>query len=321
MLITPRPGTSRERLLESLRAAHTAATNVRSVGQPSAYDRLLHYLEWAQLSTRALKNQISAADLATLVLTRQHDTLLAGVGHLAATAQQRLVNLLVDQELADRIESLEAVIDFLQKQDGHWAGRELLVVADSSFYCHNPERLELADLHQILGLVSSQPIRLLFPIVVVDELDGLKESGKQQARWRAPHTLGLLDEVLRGDTFGVWRPEAADFDSGDVRGRISMEIVLDQPGHVRLPIADDEIIDRAVAIQALSGRPVRMLTCDTGQHTRGCAAGLKVTKVPTQNPGEEPDWDSQGKPGNGGRAQRRAKQEARNGNSAEAPAT
>ncbi|MFF4542254.1 PIN domain-containing protein [Streptomyces aureus] len=310
MLIAPRPGTSRERLLETLRTVHTTASNTRSAGQGSAYDRLLDYLEWAQNSARQLKNQVSPEDLATLVLTKRHDTLLDGVGHLAATSQQRLVHLLVDQELADRIEGFEAVIDFLKEQDGHWAGRELLVVADTSFYCHNPERLELADLHQILGLQPSKPIRMLFPIVVVDELDGRKESGKQQARWRAPHALGLLDEVLQGGTFGVWKPEVANFDAGDVRGRISMEIVLDQRGHVRLPIADEEIIDRAVAIQALSGRPVRLLTCDTSQHTRGCAAGLEVTKIPTQNPGPEPDWDSQGKPGTGVRAQRRARHEA-----------
>jgi hypothetical protein len=55
---------------------------------------------------------------------------------------------------------------------------------------------------------------------------------------------------------------------------------------------------------------VRLLTCDTSQHTRGCAAGLKVTKVATKDPGPEPDWEAQGKPGTGVRAQRRARQAA-----------
>lgn len=86
---------------------------------------------------------------------------------------------------------------------------------------------------------------------------------------------------------------------------MSVEIVLDQPGHVRLPIDDDEIIDRAVAIQSMASRPVRLLTCDTGQHTRGCAAGLEVTKIPAKDPGPEPDWAEQNKPGNGTRQKRR----------------
>jgi predicted ribonuclease YlaK len=185
------------------------------------------------------------------------------------------------------------------------------VVADSSFYIQNPEPLAEADLHAILGLPPAEHIRLLFPITVVDELDALKESGKHRSRWRAAHTLGRLDEVLNGNTFGIMR--RADFDGEPAlwRGQLSMEIVLDQPGHVRLPIADDEIIDRAVAIQALATRKVRLLTCDTGQHTRGRAAGLKVTKVPAKDPGPEPDWDALDKPGTGTRAKRRAKQEAR----------
>ncbi|MFD8029858.1 hypothetical protein ACGFYM_00015 [Streptomyces sp. NPDC048231] len=67
---------------------------------------------------------------------------------------------------------------------------------------------------------------------------------------------------------------------------------MDQPGHVRLPITDDEIIDRAVAIQAIAVREVRLLTCDTGQHTRDGAAGLKVTKVSAKDPGPGPDWEA-----------------------------
>ncbi|MFE7935645.1 PIN domain-containing protein [Streptomyces sp. NPDC057456] len=311
MLISPRPGTNRENLLQTLRIVHTDVVNARSVDVLSAYDRLLHYLEWAEKAARQLRNQISSADLTALVLTPRHDTLLDGVGHLAATSQQRLVSLLVDQELADRAETLEEAIKQLQERITEWTEREWFVVADSSFYIQNPEPLAEADLHAILGLPPAEHIRLLFPIAVVDELDALKESGKHRSRWRAGHTLGRLDEVLDGNTFGILR--RADFDGEPAlwRGQVAMEIVLDQPGHVRLPIADDEIIDRAVAIQALSARPIRLLTCDTGQHTRGRAAGLRVTKVPAKDPGPEPDWETQDKPGNGVRAQRRARQEAR----------
>ncbi|MET8181346.1 PIN domain-containing protein [Streptomyces sp. NPDC005336] len=284
--------------------------NARSAGQSSAYHRLLHYLEWAEDSARQLRNQVSAADLTALVLTPRHDTLLNGVGHLAGTEQQRLVNLLVDQELADRIETLESAIYLLKEAIVRWDGPEWFVVADSSFYIQNPVMLADADLHKILGLPSGEHIRVLFPIAIVDELDALKESGKHQSRWRALHTLGLLDGTLNGATFGILHQANPTGQADEVRGQVSLEIVLDQPGHVRLPIADDEIIDRAVAIQSLSGSEVRLLTCDTGQHTRGRAAGLKVTKVPAKDPGPEPDWDSQNKPGNGTRAKRRERRAA-----------
>ncbi|MFE5534808.1 PIN domain-containing protein [Streptomyces sp. NPDC056492] len=151
-------------------------------------------------------------------------------------------------------------------------------------------------------------MRLLFPIVVVDELDSLKDASKQRARWRAAHTLGLLDGVLNGATCGVLHEGGLIGQDGVNRGRVNVEIVLDPPGHVRLDSSDVEIIDRTVAIQGLAGREVRMLTCDTSQHTRGRAAGLRVSKVSTKDPGDEPDWSAPERAGTGVRAQRRARQ-------------
>ncbi|MDF3294266.1 PIN domain-containing protein [Streptomyces silvisoli] len=48
---------------------------------------------------------------------------------------------------------------------------------------------------------------------------------------------------------------------------------------MRLPINDDEIIDRALAVQTLAAREVLLLTYDTGQSTRARTAGLKVNKL------------------------------------------
>lgn len=306
MLITPRPGAHRDNLRQALGSVHTSASNLDGRTYDNAYKRLLAYLNWATESARVLRSQISDRDIDRLVFTPRYQALLASCGTLAGTHQEGLVNGLVGLEVTERIEALEQVIVAFDRQVLNWSGREWLVVADTSFYIQNPEPLKDVDLHKVLRLPSGEHIRLLFPIVVVDELDGMKESGKQRARWRAPHTLGLLDEVLAGSRQGILRRAELNYESGQVRGEISVEIVLDQPGHVRLPIADDEIVDRAVTYQALAGRQVRLLTCDTSQHTRGCAAGLQVTKVATKDPGPEPDWDEQNKPsGNGTRARRR----------------
>lgn len=308
MLITPRPGADRRNIREALRNAHTSVGNLQGAGPETAFSRLMRYLNWATDTASVLRHQISDDDIDRLVFTRRYQLLLGSCGTLAGSAQERLVNGLINLEVTERIQALEDALAALNAQIERWTGLETFVVADSSFYIHNPDRLEVADLHKILGLPSGEGIRLLFPIVVVDELDGLKEAGKHQSRWRASHTLGLLDEVLNGATFGIWR-RGQFSPSGEVRGEVSVEVVLDPPGHVRLPLADDEIIDRAVAIQALAAREVRLLTCDTGQHTRGRMAGLKVTKVPAKDPGPEPDWSAQDRPGNGTRAKRRERQE------------
>jgi hypothetical protein len=71
------------------------------------------------------------------------------------------------------------------------------------------------------------------------------------------------------------------------RGEITIELIFDPPGHVRLPINDDEIIDRVLAIEPLTDRKVTLLTYDTGQSTRARNAGLQVVKL-SKEIGEEP---------------------------------
>lgn len=307
MLITPRPGADRKNIRQVLSTVHTTVLNLQ---QPysNAAARLLRYLEWATDSARVLRSQISDRDLDQLVFTPRYQALLTSSGTLAGAHQQRLVNGLVDLEVTERIEAFEAAMKALDAQVGRWTGLERFVVADSSFYIQNEDKLADVNLHEVLGIRVEDPIRLLFPIAVVDELDELKEA-KGRARWRASHTLGRLDEVLDGRREGVLHAGTYEPQNGETLGKVVVEIVLDPPGHVRLSNVDDEIIDRAVAIQGLAGRQVRLLTCDTSQHTRGCNADLPVTKVKIKDPGPEPDWDAQNKPaGNGTRALRRQRQ-------------
>lgn len=311
MLITPRPGADRRNIRETLRNAHTAATNLAGAGPETAFSRLMRYLIWVTDTASTLRHQISGRDIDRLLLTPRYQLLLGSCGTLAGSAQERLVNGLINLEVTERTQALEEALEALTVQIERWTGLERFVVADSSFYIQNPDKLSEVDLHQVLGFPPDADIRLLFPIVVVDELDGLKESGKQRSRWRATHTLGHLDEVLKGRTFGILRESDKSGEPAKWRGEVNVEIVLDQPGHVRLPIADDEIIDRAVAIQSLAARDVRLLTCDTGQHTRGRAAGLQVTMVAARDPGPEPDWETENKPGTGTRAKRRERQAER----------
>ncbi|MFF8265667.1 PIN domain-containing protein [Streptomyces virginiae] len=316
MLISPRPGADRTNIRQALSGVHITAMNLQQQSYGNAFAGLLAYLEWATESARLLRSQISDRDLDELVFTDRYRALLGSCGTLAGSAQQRLVNGLVQLEVAERIEAFEGAVASLDRQISGWSRqREAFVVADSSFYIQNEVKLADVDLHDLLDVPRWHCVRLLFPIVVVDELDDLKDASKQRARWRAAHTLGLLDGVLKGGCHGVLHEEEKSVRDGEVRGRVNVEIVLDPPGHVRLDRPDIEIIDRTVAIQGLAGREVRLLTCDTSQHTRGRAAGLQVSKVSMKNPGDEPDWSAPDRAGAGVRAQRRARQAE-----AEAPA-
>lgn len=290
MLVTPRPGVDRKHLLDTLRQVYTDVFNLRGGGgNGTAYDRLLAYLNWGTDAVSALGNQISSADLDRLVLTKRYEQLLGGVGGLAGTDQTRLVNLLVSLELTQRVDAFDAAIKALSMEITRWQRRGWTLVADSSFYIEHSEKLEDAGLSGLLPAEWDDTVHLVVPMVVVDELDSLKQHKDRRIRWRAGYTLAVLDRLFHDSTeqATLRKADQAKHAATGVRdGEITLELLFDPPGHVRLPINDDEIVDRAVAVKAVAGREVTLLTYDTGQAMRGRSAGLHVVKL-TKPIGEE----------------------------------
>ena len=307
MLITPRPGVPRDSVINTLRGVSQNLASLQGPGPETAYQRLLRYLEWANRSAEHLHSQISSKDIDRLIRTRQYYAILGAFGGLASIDHQTMVNGLILQEAEERSQALGEATKSLFDYGDRWKS-PTLVVADSSFYLNSPAPFADTDFHQTLGLFVEYPIHVLFPMVVVDEL---KESRGNHRRWRAGHTLGRLDEAIPSGTVGTLHGSRPG-EGQSIIGRVSVEIVLDAPGHVRLPNPDDEIIDRAATIQAIANQKVRLLTCDTGQATRGRMADLNVTKLPSNaGSGPEPprEYGDQAR-GSGTRAQRKTQREA-----------
>lgn len=288
MLITPRPTTSVDNLIQSLESVHRDAFNLRAGGGGGdAFSRLMKYLEWAGTSARMLGGQISEKDLGALVLTRRYESLLTSFGWMASTSQpvQRVVNDVVSLELNERVDDLAAAIASLKAAKEHWASVDDLVVLDTNFYLVHPDELKDTDLAQLTArLTPGWAMHVLVPMLVVDELDRLKRD--HQARSRARTSLKMLNEVFAhvSKDQPAGRLRAADDTiqpGGNLGlGPITMELLFDPPGHTRLPDNDDEIIDRALAVQNLAGRPVTMVTYDQGMSFRARYAGLKEMWLP-----------------------------------------
>lgn len=289
VLITPRPGVNLDNLSQNLAFLRSDVSN--KVGSAhGAHKRLLAYLEWAGSAARLLGYQISEADLASLVFNRRYELLLASAGTLTSDEAQvqRVVNDLVTLEVEERGKDFDAAITTLEAYKDRWTNVSDLVVLDTNFYLHHPDKLEEADIATASGLGGTRA-HVLVPMVVIDELDGLKQHSKQKVRWRAGYTVAVLDRVfMRGTVGRLHGDDNAPTADGLVgQGEVTMELLLDPPGHVRLPINDDEIVDRAVAVQTLAGREVTLVTYDTGMSTRARSAGLRAVKL-AEDIGEEP---------------------------------
>jgi len=217
-----------------LRDAHTAVHNLRGGGGPgTAQGRLAGYLEWVTSTFQQLGSQLSAADLDWLVLTRSYDRLLSIAGTMTGTdiATQRVLNGMVSLELTQRTDALDAALKALNEQIQRWSRPGVFVVADTSLYIEHESKLENLDFRPLLQ-IWEDPVHLLVPVVIVDELDGLKKS-RSHVGWRAGYTLAVLDRVFASST-GPAQLTPEDFSAlgsgGIPRGEVTIELVFDPPG-------------------------------------------------------------------------------------------
>nr|WP_256095345.1 PIN domain-containing protein [Micromonospora carbonacea] len=125
---------------------------------------------------------------------------------------------------------------------------------------------------------------MLVPLAVIDELDKGNRAGGDRG-YRAAYTVSYIDNVAQAG--GRVRSRHSS-DEGHPRGKVTVEVVLDPPGHARLRNNDDEIVARAVDIQTLVGRPIRLLTHDVKMRMRGRDAGLRVDKLEEPGKDEKP---------------------------------
>ena len=243
-----------------------------------AQARFTAYLEWVSNAIRMLENRLSEADINRLILTAGYERLLSAAAALTGgdIGTQRALNDMLNLELRQRIIAFEEAAKDLDSQIRRWTVGTVFTVADTGVYINHEQKLRELDFAALLGVPAGVPIRVLVPIIVVDELDGLKRVKDEHVRWRAGHTLGVLDEIIRDPR-----------QPGQLRTGVTLEILFDPPWHVRLPINDDEIVDRARAAQALAGADVTLLTFDAGQSSRARYAGVPAVKLPLPL-GDEP---------------------------------
>lgn len=278
MLVTPSAGAHASHVLDLLFQAKTTIGN--------HHGDLTSYLDWANENARVLRNQVRPTDIDRLIFTPRFWR-LADFGD----RRDRFTRDLLSAELAERGEVWERAWAVLKAEIDRWSSDAYPIVVDTSVFIHHPDKIRDIAYAELLG-VGFEQVRLVVPRVVVDELDRLKESGNQQSRWRAAHTLGVLDELLLRPLSRVTIREADNLSAvidvgGTPHDKVTIEVLFDDAHHVRLDDNDDEIIDRALALQAYARMPVRLLTMDTSMALRARMLDLRVLK-PTKDIGDEP---------------------------------
>jgi hypothetical protein len=148
-----------------------------------------------------------------------------------------------EEQLGQVIAELKTLKPFIERPG-------VIVVPDTSAFLEGEYFTDLD--WQALAGAGKDPVRLVVPVLVIEELDVLKR-GRDRQRDRAVSTLRRLWEL------GGSHPERI----ARIPGRaVTVEVFLDGAWHMRRPVNDDEIVDRALAIGETTGREVLLAAGD-----------------------------------------------------------
>jgi PIN domain len=284
VIVRPRPTVTSEALLRAVDEALSRLSQTRGSGN-SAFERLNFYLGWVHDQVRQFSLMVRREDLDYLILTRRYWSLQA----LDPAAHAPTLNDLLNLEYDERQRDLEDVRNSLRQEIARWQSRSgFLVLPDTNVYLHHLNIFDQVEWGAV-AQARAENVHVLIPLLVIDELDNNKRSNKPEVRERARATLRRLDELFpQPGASAVLQP--SDFPR---HGEIRAEILTDDAHHERLPRADDELVDLALATQALAGRIVRLVTFDKGMAVRGRTAGLTVDRLDASE--ERPDEERTGR--------------------------
>lgn len=121
------------------------------------------------------------------------------------------------------------------------------------------------------GVLGVTQVRIILPICVIDELDNKKYTGSDRMSRRAD----LAIRTLREYSASLRPGGAAALPDGT-----TLEVFLNDPGHVPLANPDEELRSRCMLLQRAVDSPATLVTGDLGMQLRADAHGLGHAGMP-----------------------------------------
>ena len=245
------------------------ARNVRG-SSAHALDKIKAYLSWVPQSTRMLQYVLPVGEIDRLVSTSRYWAVLGMESRAAAWE-------LVDNELEMRVNELENESRDLSNELSNWAAGEAQVaVLDTMILMHQFDELTGFGWNDMLHVRWARPIVLVLPMMVIDELDNIKDRGSADQKTLARKALARIEEWFPDPKEARSLLSQQSIDSPKT-SRVEMRLQFDDLRHSRLENADAEIVSRAASLLPFASG-VSVVTNDTNMLMRARGAGLAATR-------------------------------------------
>ncbi len=120
------------------------------------------------------------------------------------------------------------------------------------------------------GELGRSSVRLILPLIVITELDNLRNSGNDKKRARAATRLSEMRRLLDGKGRGPT----------DVRTRVTLEVLVTPRGHLRHQNNDEEILANVESLSRRPGGALVLATDDFSMQLRAESRGMDVVAIP-----------------------------------------
>ncbi len=240
------------------------------VNRPDYAQARDQYLNWVNLAQAMLGNVFADTDLSSGLMSRAYWHICNFDGHV------HVLSRLIFEELVYQTGHPGVTDDPTHSQfrEATKRLRNLASLADRAGTICVPDTNALMhytrfDQFDWRTRPKVPRVRLIIPVAVVTEIDNKKYARRAEFWDRARDLLGLIDSYAESSSDGF----------AVVREGVTVEILPDEEGHVRLPDTDQEILDRCELLRQIADRPVTLVTGDSGARINARVSGVEVLKL------------------------------------------
>jgi hypothetical protein len=231
------------------------------------------YLSWVSTAEERIRDLFADTDL----VEGLHEDRFWRIGQLKE-GWVFAPNIITDEIKHQRHRLTEAIETLRKLSDLGDRPGELLALDTNAFLQYRPY-----DEIPWRELLRAEHVRLILTMPTLDEIEAKKQGSNPRLKKRARKILPRIDKAFGGDSNEFVQVERG----GKPVNGVTLEILHDPPGHRRTSTdMDEEFLDRCEFLHQATGRPVIVVTADTGMKVRargrGEAAGLQVLTLPEE---------------------------------------